>query len=203
MPQTILIATQNLGKIAEMRRMLRILTSDLGVNLVGLDALPKIEPPEENGTTFIENATIKARYYADATQMIAIADDSGLVVDALRGAPGVLSARYGGHGLDDAGRTALLLHNMHDIPDSERDARFVCAVCVAGNSAETLTAEGTVEGNITRAPRGNNGFGYDPVFVPVGETRTTAELTEHEKDSISHRGRAIRALIPDLYEMLR
>ncbi len=203
MALSILIATQNKGKIAEMRRMLHIITAELGINIVGLDTLAYIEPPEENGATFIENATIKARYYADKLQMIAIADDSGLVVDVLQGAPGVHSARYGGPGLDDKDRTNLLLKNMHNIPDADRDARFVCAVCVAGNSTDMLTAEGTVEGSITRSPRGNNGFGYDPVFIPVGETRTTAELAEHEKDAISHRGRAIRAIIPDLYELLR
>ena len=203
MTKTILIATQNVGKVAEMRRMLHVITSDLGISLVGLDAFPKIESPEENGATFIENATIKARYYADAFQMLAIADDSGLVVDALQGAPGIHSARYGGPGLDDTERYALLLDNMTDIPDSERDARFVCAVCVAGNSTDILTAEGSVEGNIAHGPRGNNGFGYDPIFVPAGETRTVAELSEHEKDSISHRGRAIRAIVPDLYELLR
>lgn len=203
MTKTILIATQNVGKVAEMRRMLHIITSDLGISLVGLDAFPKIESPEENGATFIENATIKARYYADAFQMLAIADDSGLVVDALQGAPGIHSARYGGPGLDDVERYALLLDNMTDIPDSERDARFVCAVCVAGNSTDILTAEGSVEGSIAHGPRGNNGFGYDPIFVPAGDTRTVAEMSEHEKDSISHRGRAIRAIIPDLYELLR
>ena len=203
MTKTILIATQNVGKVAEMRRMLHVITSDLGISLVGLDAFPKIESPDENGATFIENATIKARYYADAFQMLAIADDSGLVVDALQGAPGIHSARYGGPGLEDTERYALLLDNMTDIPDSERDARFVCAVCVAGNSTDILTAEGSVEGNIAHGPRGNNGFGYDPIFVPAGDTRTVAEMSEHEKDSISHRGRAIRAIIPDLYELLR
>ena len=203
MTKTILIATQNVGKVAEMRRMLHIITSDLGISLVGLDAFPKIESPEENGATFIENATIKARYYADAFQMLAIADDSGLVVDALQGAPGIHSARYGGPGLDDTQRYALLLDNMTDIPDSERNARFVCAVCVAGNSTDILTAEGSVEGSIAHGPRGNNGFGYDPIFVPAGDARTVAEMSEQEKDSISHRGRAIRAIIPDLYESLR
>ena len=203
MTKTILIATQNVGKVAEMRRMLHIITSDLGISLAGLDAFPKIESPEENGATFIENATIKARYYADAFQMLAFADDSGLVVDALQGAPGIHSARYGGPGLDDTERYALLLDNMTDIPDSERDARFVCAVCVAGNSTDILTAEGSVEGSIAHGPRGNNGFGYDPIFVPAGDARTVAEMSEHEKDSISHRGRAIRAIIPDLYELLR
>ena len=203
MTKTILIATQNVGKVAEMRRMLHIITSDLGISLVGLDAFPKIESPEENGATFIENATIKARYYADAFQTLAIADDSGLVVDALQGAPGIHSARYGGPGLDDTQRYALLLDNMTDIPDSERNARFVCAVCVAGNSTDILTAEGSVEGSIAHGPRGNNGFGYDPIFIPAGDTRTVAEMSEHGKDSISHRGRAIRAIIPDLYELLR
>lgn len=203
MTKTILIATQNVGKVAEMRRMLHVITSDLGISLVGLDAFPKIESPEENGATFIENATIKARYYADAFQMLAIADDSGLVVDALQGAPGIHSARYGGPGLDDTERYALLLDNMSDIPDSERNARFVCAVCVAGNSTDILTAEGSVEGSIAHGPRGNNGFGYDPIFIPAGDTRTVAEMSKHAKDSISHRGRAIRAIIPDLYELLR
>ena len=203
MTKTILIATQNVGKVAEMRRMLHVITSDLGISLVGLDAFPKIESPDENGATFIENATIKARYYADAFQMLAIADDSGLVVDALQGAPGIHSARYGGPGLDDTERYALLLDNMTDIPDSERDARFVCAVCVAGNSTDVLAAEGSVEGSIAHGPHGNNGFGYDPIFIPAGDTRTVAEMSEHEKDSISHRGRAIRAIIPDLYELLR
>lgn len=203
MAKTILIATQNKAKVDEMRRMLRIITADLGITLAGLDAFPEIESPEENGTTFTENATIKARYYADALQMLAIADDSGLAVDCLQGAPGVRSARYGGPGLNDQGRYELLLENMKHIPDAERAARFVCAVCIAGNSTEVLTAEGTVEGSIARDPRGENGFGYDPIFIPEGETRTVAELSEHEKDSISHRGRAIRAIIPDLYELLR
>lgn len=203
MAKTILIATQNKGKVDEMRRMLRIITADLGITLAGLDAFPEIESPEENGATFIENATIKARYYADALQMLAIADDSGLAVDCLQGAPGVRSARYGGPGLNDQDRYELLLENMKHIPDAERDARFVCAVCIAGNSTEVLTAEGTVEGSIARNPRGENGFGYDPIFIPEGETRTVAELSEHEKDSISHRGRAMRAIIPDLYELLR
>ena len=200
---SILIATQNLGKVTEMRRLLQPITQDLGVEIVGLEAFPDIQAPEESGATFAENAVIKARYYSDAFRMIALADDSGLAVDALDGAPGVRSARYGGPGLDDAGRTRLLLDNMAHIPDADRTARFVCAVCLAGNDPELLTAEGFVEGHITREPRGDYGFGYDPVFVPLGETRTVGEMLPEEKDGISHRGRAVRGLVPDLYEALR
>lgn len=200
---SILIATQNLGKVTEMRRLLQPITHDLGVEIVGLDAFPDIQAPDETGSTFAENAVIKARYYSDAFGMIAIADDSGLVVDALDGAPGVRSARYGGPGLDDAGRTRLLLDNMAHVLDMERTARFVCAVCLAGNDSELLTSEGYVEGHITREARGDYGFGYDPVFVPLEETRTVGEMLPDEKDDISHRGRAVRGLVPDLYEALR
>ena len=200
---SLLIATQNQGKVAEMRKLLHIIAQDLNVNIVGLNAFPDIQPPEEIGNTFAENAEIKAQFYNAAFNITAIADDSGLVVDTLNGAPGVHSARYGGPGLNDADRTDLLLKNMEHIPDTERSARFVCAICLAGNHPELLTAEGRVEGTITRAPRGNNGFGYDPVFVPDGMTQTTAEMSTERKSEISHRGRAVRALIPDLYEMLR
>lgn len=200
---SILIATQNQGKVTEMQRLLQPIVQDLGVNIVGLEALSEIQSPDENGSTFAENAAIKARYYSDAFQMIAIADDSGLVVDALDGAPGIKSARYGGPGLDDVGRTRLLLQNMEGVPSPQRTARFVCAVCLAGNEPELLTAEGFVEGHITREPRGDNGFGYDPVFVPLGQTRTIGEMSPEEKDGISHRGRAVRGFVPDLYEVLR
>ena len=186
-----------------MRRLLQPVTHDLGVNIVGLEGFPDIQAPEETGSTFAENAAIKARFYSDALRMVAIADDSGLVVDALGGAPGVISARYGGPGFDDAGRTRLLLENMDRVPDAERTARFVCAVCMAGNDAELLSAEGFVEGHITREPRGDNGFGYDPVFVPLGHTQTIGEMLPTEKDNISHRGRAVRGFVPDLYETLR
>ena len=200
---SLLIATQNQGKVAEMRKLLHIIAYDLNVNIIGLEAFPEIQPPEEIGNTFAENAEIKAQFYNAAFNVTAIADDSGLVVDALDGAPGVHSARYGGPGLNDADRTNLLLKNMDHIPDPQRSARFVCAICLAGNHPELLTAEGRVEGTIAREPRGNNGFGYDPVFIPDGMSLTTAEMSTEQKGEISHRGRAIRALIPDLYELLR
>ena len=171
---------------------------------VGLDELENVVAPEEDGLTFFDNAAIKARYYAECFGEIALADDSGLVVDALDGAPGVHSARYGGDGLTDADRTLLLLKEMRGVPDESRTARFVCAVvlCDPANEGEVQHASGAVEGSITREPRGENGFGYDPVFVPQGDRRTTAEMSAGEKDELSHRGRAIRAIAPALQSLL-
>ncbi len=196
----VLIATQNAGKVREIRRLL----GNFSAEVVGLDQLAAVEAPEEDGLTFSENAAIKARYYGERFGEIALADDSGLVVDALHGAPGVHSARYGGDDLTDAERTNLLLHEMHDIPDEKRTARFVCAVFVfdPANKGNVLHASGVVEGSITREPRGENGFGYDPVFVPEGDHRTTAEMSAREKDEMSHRGRAIRAIAPALKALL-
>ena len=152
----------------------------------------------------MENAAIKARYYGERFGEIALADDSGLVVDALNGSPGVHSARYGGDGLTDADRTDLLLSEMSDIPDESRTARFVCEVVVydPASGGDVLHASGVVEGSITREPRGENGFGYDPVFVPEGDHSTTAEMSAREKDELSHRGRAIRAIAPALQALL-
>ena len=194
--QRVLIATQNAGKVAEMRRLL----CDIPAKFVGLDELASIEAPEENGATFLENATIKARYYAEHTGEIALADDSGLVVDALDGAPGVLSARYGGPGLTDADRTRHLLDQMRNVDYERRTARFQCAVVVydPSDGGTLLHTKGTVEGSIAFAPRGSNGFGYDPVFVPEGHSLTTAEMSADAKDALSHRGRAVRAIAPKL-----
>ena len=173
---------------------------NLSAEVVGLDQLAEVDAPEENGLTFMENAAIKARYYGERFGEIALADDSGLVVDALNGAPGVHSARYGGDGLTDADRADLLLREMSDIPDESRTARFVCEVVVydPASGGDVLRASGVVEGSITREPRGENGFGYDPVFVPEGDHSTTAEMSAREKDELSHRGRAIRAIAPAL-----
>lgn len=195
-PRRVLIATQNTGKVREIRRMLLRVSAEF----VGLDQIEPVEAPEEYGATFLENAVIKARYYGDRFDDIALADDSGLVVDALNGSPGVQSARYGGDGLTDAERTDLLLRQLREVPAGRRTARFVCAVVVydPSNGGELLHASGTVEGAIAREPRGTNGFGYDPVFVPIGETRTTAEMSPEEKDELSHRGRAMRAIEPVL-----
>lgn len=196
----VLIATQNSDKVREIRRMLEHVPAEF----VGIDQLDEVVAPEEDGLTFFENAAIKARYYAARFGEIALADDSGLVVDALDGAPGVHSARYGGEGLTDADRTELLLRELSEIPDENRKARFVCAVVVydPAKGNDVVHASGAVEGSITREPRGENGFGYDPVFVPEGHHRTTAEMSAGEKDELSHRGRAIRAIAPTLQTLL-
>ncbi len=196
----VLIATQNSGKLSEFRRLLH----HLPAKFVDLDEIGDVEAPVEDGATFLENALIKARFYSEHFGGIALADDSGLVVDALGGGPGVHSARYGGDGFDDEGRTRLLLSNMAEVPQGERTARFVCAVVVCGTDAgaEYLYEFGVVEGTIGFEPRGANGFGYDPVFVPTGERRTTAEMSAEEKDALSHRGRAIKAIAPALTSLL-
>jgi len=197
----IVIATQNAGKLREFRRML----SNLPAQLNGLDDFEAMDAPVEDGSTFLQNAVIKARYYSIRLGEIVIADDSGLEVDALNGDPGVRSARYGGEGLNDRERTALLLKNLGETPLEARTARFKCVVVVAAPSTaadQYLTAEGSVEGRITFAPRGRNGFGYDPIFVPLGDSRTTAEMDADEKDRLSHRGRAVNALLPSLTRMI-
>ena len=199
-PERVLIATQNAGKVREFRRLL----DHLPAKFVGLDELPPVVAPREDGTTFLANARIKARYYSLHFGEFALADDSGLVVDALDGAPGVHSARYGGDGLSDEDRTDLLLSKMSSVPLENRTARFVCAVvvCEPGMGGEFSHALGIVEGRITFEPRGVNGFGYDPVFVPDGETLTTAQMNSEEKDRLSHRGNAIRAIAPSLERLL-
>ena len=199
-PRRVLIATQNAGKVREFRRLL----GRLPAKFVGLDELPVVNSPSEDGATFSDNAKLKARYYSRHFGELALADDSGLVVDALDGAPGVHSARYGGDGLSDEDRTNLLLSRMSSVPIKKRTARFVCAVvvCGPGMGEEFLHAVGTIEGRIALERRGSNGFGYDPVFVPDGEIRTTAEMNSVEKDRLSHRGNAIRAIAPSLERLL-
>ena len=196
----VLIATQNPGKVREFRRLL----SDIPAEFVGLDELPPVAAPREDGATFLANARIKAGFYSEHFGHFALADDSGLVVDALGGEPGVHSARYGGDGLSDEDRTGLLLSRMLGVPLAQRTARFVCAVVVygPGMDGEVFHAVGKVEGRIAFEKRGANGFGYDPVFVPEGETRTTAEMGSEEKDGLSHRGIAIRAIAPSLERLL-
>lgn len=189
-----MIATLNRGKGRELQRLL----ADFPFDVVLLADIPGAQLPEETGTTYAENALIKARVAARATGLPALGDDSGLEVDALGGAPGLYSARFGGPGLDDAGRTALLLQRLADVPDDRRTARFRCAIALVGNGDERL-AEGTVEGTITRAPRGAGGFGYDPVFFHPPHGCTLAELTDDEKLRVDHRGAAVRALRQLLY----
>ena len=192
-----IIATHNAHKLQEISRILE----PLGIEAV-TDRQLGMELPEaeETGTTFAENAYIKAQSACAFSGLPAIADDSGLVVDALDGRPGVYSARYGGEGLDDNDRNCLLLRELEQVPAGQRQARFVSAVCCVFPSGDTLTTEGVVEGEIGFAPAGENGFGYDPLFY-VGD-RTTAEMSPEEKDAISHRGRALEAFAVKLQEYL-
>ncbi len=192
-----IIATHNAHKLAEISRIL----APLGIEAV-TDRDLGIELPEvdETGTTFAENAYLKAAGACEFSGLPAIADDSGLAVDALAGEPGVYSARYGGEGLDDNDRNNLLLKNMKDIPVGQRQAQFVSAVCCVFPNGDTLRTEGIVRGEIGFAARGSNGFGYDPLFY-VGD-RTTAEMSPQEKDAISHRGQALAAFAEKLKEYL-
>jgi XTP/dITP diphosphohydrolase len=191
----VLLATRNPGKLVELRRMLEG-TAEL--EILGLIDVPAFPDAPETGATFAENALAKARDAARATGLPSVADDSGLTVEALNGMPGVLSARWSGRHGDDAANTALLLGQLTDVPDARRGGAFVCAAAlVVPGGAETVV-HGEWPGRIVRAPRGSNGFGYDPVFVPEGEERTSAELSDAEKDAASHRGRALRALLPHL-----
>jgi XTP/dITP diphosphohydrolase len=191
----VVLATRNQHKVEE---VLRILAPLVDIELVSYDG-PDVA---ETGATFADNALLKARAAADQTGLPAIADDSGLTVAALNDMPGVLSARWAGRHGDDAANVQLVLAQIEDVPDDRRDAAFVCAAVAVVPGKGERVAEGRVDGVVTRAPRGSNGFGYDPIFVPTGETRTTAELSAEEKDAISHRGRAFRALAPLLADLL-
>ncbi|MBV9099104.1 MAG: XTP/dITP diphosphatase [Frankiaceae bacterium] len=197
MPRVVL-ATRNEHKIRELARIL----APYGVALASLDEWPDVPDVAETGATFAENALLKARAVAAATGLVAVADDSGLAVDALNGMPGVLSARWAGRHGDDAANLSLVLAQLADVPDERRTAAFVCAAAAVAPSGSELVVEGRVDGVLLRAPRGSGGFGYDPIFVPVGSTQTTAEMTAEEKDAISHRGKAFRELAPRLTELL-
>jgi len=188
-----IVATKNAGKLAEMRALL----GDLPLVLRGLADLPGIELPPE-GDDYAENAVAKARAVALATGLPSLGDDSGLEVDALGGRPGVHSARYGGPGRDDAARVALLLHELATVQQAQRSARFVCVVALVTPDGESVTARGSCEGRILAAPRGERGFGYDPIFAPEGRDVSLAELPADEKNRLSHRGRAVTALLAKL-----
>lgn len=184
------LATRNDHKVAEVTRILQ--AEGLDVELIALpDDAPDVAETE---STFAGNALLKARSAAAVTGLAAIADDSGLCVDALHGMPGVLSARWSGQHGDDAANLALVLAQMSEVPDARRGAQFVCAAAWVGPDGQEHVVEGVLEGSLAREPHGENGFGYDPIFRPLGFALTTAELRPHEKDAISHRGQAIRLL---------
>ena len=185
---SILIATRNPGKAKEIARILE----DSGWSFSSLQEFESVETPEEEGKTYSENAILKARFYAEATGMHALADDSGLEVEALAGAPGVFSARYAGENASDPERRKLLLSELARADEKDRRARFVSVVAIASPDGTILNlSEGISEGIITSVPRGTGGFGYDPVFVPDGYDQTFAELAESVKNIISHRARAL------------
>ncbi|MGI9064054.1 MAG: RdgB/HAM1 family non-canonical purine NTP pyrophosphatase [Pseudonocardiaceae bacterium] len=194
----LLLATRNAGKLTELRRIL----ADHELEVVGLADVPAFPESPETGATFEENALAKARDAAAATGLPSVADDSGLTVDALNGMPGVLSARWAGRHGDDAANLRLVLDQLVDVPDERRGAAFVCAAALVVPGADEHVVRGEWRGSLVRAPRGANGFGYDPVFVPEGERRTSAQLAPVEKDAASHRGRALRALLPALSSAL-
>lgn len=189
MEMKIVCATHNKGKLKELKAMLE----PLGYEVLSAAECGYTDEPEENGSTFYENARIKAAAILEATGLPSFADDSGLEVDALGGAPGVYSARYGGFD-DDRERNDYLLRNLEGIPASERGARFVCCLVCLWPDGRELRAEGTCEGEILTAPRGDGGFGYDPVFHIPYLGKTMAELTMEEKNRISHRAAALRTL---------
>ncbi len=190
----ILLASRNRKKLVELRRILDTALGEHQVELVGLDDVASYPDSPETGLTFAENALAKAREGAEHTGLPTVADDSGLTVDALNGMPGVLSARWAGRHGDDEANLRLVLAQISDIPDGHRGAAFVCAAALVTPDSREYVAEGHVVGTLIREPRGENGFGYDPIFVPREESRTTAEMSSDEKDAISHRGKAFRAL---------
>jgi XTP/dITP diphosphohydrolase len=193
--ETVVLATRNAAKLRELARILSAEDRGAQIRLAGLDEFPGAPDVPETGASFEENALLKARAIADYTGLPAVADDSGLCVDALNGMPGVLSARWaGGHG-DDQANLELVLAQVADVPGARLGARFVCAAALVAGSGEWVVT-GQVEGRLIRAPRGSGGFGYDPIFLPDGFGQTTAEMTAEAKDAISHRGRAFRALTP-------
>jgi XTP/dITP diphosphohydrolase len=194
--ETVVLATRNAAKLRELARILSAEDRGAQIRLAGLDEFPGAPDVPETGATFEENALLKARAIADYTGLPAVADDSGLCVDALNGMPGVLSARWaGGHG-DDQANLELVLAQVADVPDTRLGAQFVCAAALVVPAAREWVVTGRVEGRLIRAPRGRGGFGYDPIFLPDGFGQTTAEMTAEAKDAISHRGRAFRALTP-------
>ena len=197
---TIVLATHNPGKLAELRRILT--ASRVEVDVADLDDHPDMPEVAETGYTFEENALLKARAVAAHTGLPAVADDSGLCVDALNGMPGVLSARWSGRHGDDEANLRLLLAQLADVPADRRAAHFYCAAALVLPSGSEHVTEGTVHGWLTDAPRGSNGFGYDPIFVPDSSGLTTAQMPAEGKDAISHRGRALRALAPVIAALL-
>jgi XTP/dITP diphosphohydrolase len=201
MSHKLVLATRNQGKITEFRRILDELAPG-HIELIGVDQFPDLVDVEETGATFEENSLLKARYTSQATGLPAIADDSGLCVDALDGDPGIFSARWAGiHGNDHA-NIEKLLEQLKDVPDSNRTAHFTCVASLVMPDGREQVAEGRFEGHILHAPVGENGFGYDPIFQPRGLSISSAQMSAQEKDLVSHRGKSLRSIAPHVIQML-
>jgi XTP/dITP diphosphohydrolase len=200
MSTRLLLATRNAGKLAELQRLLA--SAVPGVEVIGLRDVPAYPEAPETGATFEENALLKAREAVRYTDLPAVADDSGLTVDALNGMPGIFSARWAGRHGDDDANTALLLGQLADVPDERLGAAFVCAAALVTPEGAEHVLRVEWRGTVIREKRGSNGFGYDPVFVPAGLQLTSAELEPAEKDAISHRGQAFAALLPVVAKVL-
>ena len=201
MPHTLVLATRNQGKINEFRRILEELAPGQ-IELIGVDQFPDLVDVDETGSTFEENSLLKSRYTCAATGLPAIADDSGLCVDALNGDPGIFSARWAGIHGDDQANIEKLLEQLKDVPDDKRTARFKCVASLVLPDGREQIAEGRFEGHILHAPVGENGFGYDPIFQPLGLRISSAQMSAQEKDLLSHRGKSLRAIAPHVIQML-
>ena len=202
MSHRLLLATRNKGKIVEFRRILDALAPG-EIELVGLDQFPELHDVDETGSTFEENALLKAREMSEATGLPAIADDSGLCIDALNGDPGIFSARWaGGHG-DDKANFEKVLDQLKEVPDGKRTAYFICVAALYLPDGRTHCEEGRFYGTILHSPVGENGFGYDPIFQPEGLSISSAQMSSEEKDAMSHRGKSLRAIAPHVMKALK
>jgi XTP/dITP diphosphohydrolase len=201
MSHKLVLATRNQGKITEFRRILEELAPGQ-IELIGVDQFPDLVDVEETGSTFEENSLLKARYTCEATGLPAIADDSGLCIDALNGDPGIFSARWAGSHGDDQANIEKVLKQLKDVPDENRTAYFICVASLVMPDGRHTVAEGRFLGNILHAPVGQNGFGYDPIFQPLGLSISSAQMSAEEKDLVSHRGKSLRAIAPDVIQML-
>ena len=202
MSHQLLLATRNKGKIEEFRRILDAIAPG-EIELIGLDQFPDLHDVVEDGATFQENALKKAREMSIATGIPAIADDSGLCIDALNGDPGIFSARWAGIHGDDAANTARVLEQMKDVPDQERQAHFTCVAALYLPDGRSHCEEARFDGQILHAPIGEFGFGYDPIFRPDGFELSSAQMSAEAKDAISHRGKSLRAIAPHVITLLK
>ena len=201
MSHKLVLATRNQGKITEFRRILDEFAPGQ-IELIGVDQFPDLVDVDETGSTFEENSLLKSRYTCDATGLPSIADDSGLCVDFLNGDPGIFSARWAGNHGNDQANIEKLLEQLKEVPDNKRTAHFKCVASLVMPDGRVQVAEGRFEGHILHAPVGENGFGYDPIFQPLGLSISSAQMSAQEKDLVSHRGKSLRAIAPHVIQML-